>query len=209
MLILKNYISLIFLASLLVSCFQQNTNSSLRSDDRLTVDVAIDTVDKNQQQNQEQEQEQEQDKLKVNVGIDSVDPNNRDDGSIGVSVEITTKPLEEPEEVEKKDTNEDISSLEKDNEAIKLFVEPQGMDIRMELSANLSVEAVEFCLGEVEQCLSAKGNISFLRYEKSETIGTMVFFRNKKAPSTEKNWVIIAKDINNQSLFYRAVKVGS
>ena len=199
MLSVKSYIVVVLVSGLFSSCVKKNQGSNLRADDRITVDVGIDTVDPNE--------EKEQDKIGVDVGVDTVDPNDREDGSIDVNIDITTKPLDEGED-SPQNPADDKADLKKDDSAIKIFVEPQGMDIKLEMATTLDVQNVEICLGSETDCLANKEGLDRLLYQSNGSEGSKLFFRHKKAPSIDTDWTIIAKDANNMSLFYRVVKIG-
>lgn len=185
---------------LLSSCFGKKTDSSLRSDDRITVEVGVDTTDSNDTNN-------EDDKIKVDVGVDTVDSNNPDDGSIKVDITIDTIPLEEPETAPPADPSEEAKDLLEDESGVYVFVERQGADIRLSFSARDSAETIEICLGEKEDCLANKSGLDRLVYKNKQFKNQRAMFENYKAPSTDSVWTIYAKDKDNKTLFYRAVEI--
>ncbi len=200
------YLTIFLGTGLLSSCFGKNTKSSVRSDERITVEVGVDTTESG-----ETDTDSKDDKISVDVGVDTVDSTNSDDGSIEVDITIGTVPLQEAEPVKDKDDNSDSSEnakdLVEDESGIYVFVDRQGADIRLSFSAKDSTDTIELCLGVKEDCLANKSGLKRFVYRNKEYKNQRVMFENYKAPTTDSVWTIYAKDKDNKTLFYRAVEI--
>ncbi len=198
---------IIFLGTgLLSSCFGKNTKSSVRGDERITVDVGVNTTESG-----ENNTDSKDDKITVDVGVDTVDSNKADDGSIQVDITIATIPLKDAEPVtdedKKSDPIEDAKDLVEDESGIYVFVDRQRDDIRLSFSAKESTETIELCLGEKEDCLANKSGLNRFVYGNKQYKNQRAMFENCKAPTTDSVWTIYAKDKDKKTLFYRAVKI--
>lgn len=194
--------TLLLITALTSSCTKQGMSSFIKNDDMLTVEVGVDTDGSNESDTQESS-----DTLQVGVGIDTVDPSKPDDGSVQVGVGISTKPLDPPTDAPPQNPDDDASSLEEDKDGVYIFVDWQGADIRLSMSAKRQVERLEICLGDKRDCLEKKPNLKRLAFDKNGEINGRALFDSYQAPSTDTVWTIYAKDSDNKTLFYRAIKI--
>ena len=198
------YLMMFLGTGLLSSCFGKNTKSSLRSDERITVDVGVETTEK-------ADADKKDDKITVDVGVDTVGKKKSDDDSIQVDITIGTVPLKDAEPVKEEDKNpdssEDAKDLVEDESGIYIFVAQQGADIRLSFSAKESTETIEVCLGEKADCLANKSGLKRFVYRNKQYKNQRAMFENYKAPGTDSVWTIYAKDKDDKTLFYRAVEI--
>ncbi len=121
---------------LLSSCFGKSTKSSVRSDERISVEVGVDTTESGDDSTAADSKD---DKVTVDVEVDTVDSKKADDGSIKVDITIGTVPLKDAEPVKDEDKKSDPSveanDLVEDESVIYVFVYKQGGDISLSFSA--------------------------------------------------------------------------
>ena len=194
---LSNFFKISLAAGLLSSCFYGSSQSSTKSDDRITVEVGVDSKDPNAVTD-------DKDKVSVEVGVDASDSK---EGSVKVDISIDSRPLQEAEQAPEQNPEDNPSGLEEDTNGVFVFVDRQGADIKLSMAAREGADAIEICLGEKEDCLANKEGLQRFIYRNKTFRNQRVFFENYRGPSIDTVWTIFAKDSENKSLYYRAVKI--